>query len=54
MAALGKLLKIVGLEPDRVRLEWVSASEGVKFAEVVKEFTETIKSLGPNPLKKVA
>ena len=51
MAALRRLLKIVGLEPDRVRLEWVSASEGVRFAQVVREFTETIKGLGPNPLK---
>ena len=51
MAALRRLLKIVGLEPDRVRLEWVSASEGIRFAQVVREFTETIKGLGPNPLK---
>jgi len=50
--ALKRLLKIVGIEPDRVRLDWVSASEGVKFAQVVKEFTETIKAIGPNPLKK--
>ena len=52
MTALRRLLKVVGFEPERVRLEWVSASEGVKFAQVVKEFTETIKSLGPNPLKR--
>ncbi len=51
MTALRRLLKIVGLEPDRVRLEWVSASEGIRFAQVVREFTETIKGLGPNPLK---
>jgi len=53
MTALRRLLKIVGLEPDRVRLEWVSASEGMRFAQVVREFTETIKGLGPNPLKGV-
>lgn len=52
MTALRRLLKVVGLEPERVRLEWVSASEGVRFAEVVTEFTETIKRLGPNPLVK--
>jgi len=52
MAALGRLLKVVGLEPERVRLEWVSASEGLRFAQVVKEFTETVKGLGANPLKK--
>lgn len=53
MAALGKLLEVVGLDPERVRLEWISASEGVKFAQVVEEFTETVKRLGPNPLRKV-
>ena len=43
-------LKYLG--PDgRLRLEWVSASEGARFAEVVKEFTEDIKKLGPSPLK---
>lgn len=51
MTALRRLLKVIGLEPDRVRLEWVSASEGIRFAQVVREFTETIKGLGPNPLK---
>jgi F420-non-reducing hydrogenase iron-sulfur subunit len=51
-AMLKKLLEILGLEPERVMLEWISASEGTKFAETVKDFTETIKELGPNPLKK--
>jgi F420-non-reducing hydrogenase iron-sulfur subunit len=32
-------------------LEWVSASEGPRFAQVVKEFTEEIKKLGPSPYK---
>jgi len=48
---LKKLLEVIGLEPERLRLGWVSASEGVIFAEVVKDFTETLKGLGPNPLK---
>lgn len=43
-------LKYLGLD-GRLRLEWVSASEGARFAEVVKEFTEEIKKLGPSPLK---
>jgi len=51
MTALRRMLKVVGFEPERVRLEWVSASEGVRFAEVVNQFTETIKKLGPNPLQ---
>lgn len=50
-----KLLKSVleqfGIEPERVRLEWISASEGDKFAAVVKDMVEQIKKLGPNPLK---
>jgi F420-non-reducing hydrogenase iron-sulfur subunit len=47
---LKKLLALTGLEPDRLRLEWVSASEGQRFAKVVTEFTEQIKKLGPSPL----
>ncbi len=46
-----KLLGQFGIEPERLRLEWISASEGARFAQVVTEFTEKIKSLGPNPLK---
>jgi len=42
-----KLLEQLGLEPGRVRLEWVSAAEGDKFARVVTEFTEEIRALGP-------
>lgn len=48
---LKKLLKELGIEPERVRLEWVSASEGDKFAAVVRDMVEQIKKLGPNPLK---
>lgn len=51
ITAIKRLLDTVGIEPDRVRLEWVSASEGIRFADTVREFTETIKKLGPNPLK---
>ena len=42
-----KLLEQLGLEHGRVRLEWVSAAEGDKFARVVREFTEEIRALGP-------
>ena len=44
-----KFLKFVDLD-KRIRLEWVSASEGVRFGEVVKDFTENIRKLGPSPL----
>lgn len=48
---LRKVLTDLGVEPERVRFEYISASEGKKFAEVVTEMTEEIKRLGPNPLK---
>ena len=41
------LIKQLGVNPKRVRLEWVSASEGKRFAEVITEFTNQIKELGP-------
>jgi len=49
---LKKMLGQLGIESERVRLEWVSASEGAKFAEVVTDFTQTIKKLGPGPCSK--
>lgn len=48
---LRKVLESLGIEPERLRLEWVSASEGDKFARVVKDMTEEMGKLGPNPLK---
>ncbi len=45
---LKKMLKQLGIEEERVRLEWVSASEKAKFAEVTSSFTQSIKKLGPN------
>ena len=47
---LKKVLEQLGLEPERLRLEWVSASEGDRFATIVKEMTEEITKLGPSPL----
>lgn len=47
MAVLKPLLDFMGIEEARLRLEWVSASEGKKFATLVQEFTEKIKALGP-------
>jgi len=41
------LLDQFGIGRGRVRLEWISASEGERFAEVVTEFTEQLKALGP-------
>jgi len=42
-----KLLNFLRIEPERLRLEWVSAAEGAKFADVVKNFTEQLISIGP-------
>jgi F420-non-reducing hydrogenase iron-sulfur subunit len=42
-----KLISQFGIEPERVRLEWVSASEGDRYAEVVTEFTDQIRQMGP-------
>jgi len=47
---LKKLLEELGIEPSRVRFEYISASEGQKFATVVTEFVAEIKKLGPNPI----
>lgn len=49
--AIELLLEDLGIEPERYRLEWISASEGQKFAQTMKEMTDTIKSLGPSPYK---
>lgn len=46
------MLERLGFEPDRVWLKWISASEGTRWAETVREFAERIRELGPNPLKK--
>jgi len=52
MAITSKFLDYMGVEPGRVKVSWVSASEGGKFSEVVAEMTEEIKKLGPNRLFK--
>lgn len=47
--AIDLMLEDFGLEPERFRLEWISASEAGRFAQVVTEMTETLKVLGPSP-----
>jgi len=46
-ALLKNLLEFVGVEPGRVSFSWVSAAEGEKFSQVVKDVVETVKALGP-------
>lgn len=50
---LQKYIQQMGLEEDRLRLEWISASEGKQFAELVDSYTETVKNLGPCKMKQV-
>jgi len=52
MAVTHEVLDKLGLGRGRMRLEWISASEGQKFANTMKEFTEQIRTMGPNPLPK--
>jgi F420-non-reducing hydrogenase iron-sulfur subunit len=51
MAILKNVFDSLGLETDRLRLSWISASEGHRFARVCEEFTEKIGSLGENTAK---
>ena len=41
-------LEYLGMEPGRFRVEWISAAEGARFAQVVKEMTRDVQDLGPN------
>ncbi len=47
MHLLRKLLKRIGLDPRRMRLEWISASQGARYAEVIDEFVRELGALGP-------
>jgi F420-non-reducing hydrogenase iron-sulfur subunit len=51
-ALMKRVIEALGLEPERVQLSWISASEGKKYAEVVREFTEKVKEMGPNPMRR--
>ena len=51
-AVLGELLEGMGIDLRRVRLEWISASEGGKFAQTVREMERELVAIGPNPLAK--
>ena len=45
-----RLLALLGIESDRLRLEWISAAEGARFARLMSEFTDEVRGLGPSPL----
>ena len=51
---LQKYIEQMGINPARLRLEWISASEGKQFAELADEMTETMIKLGPNKFSQIA
>jgi F420-non-reducing hydrogenase iron-sulfur subunit len=48
---LKKVLEQFGIEPNRLRIEWVSAAEGDRFAGVMRDMVDEIRRLGPSPLR---
>ena len=48
---LKNVLKDFGVEDDRVRLEWVSASEGQRFSEVINDMIDKVRALGPSKIR---
>ena len=44
------VVRMLGLEEGRLRLEWISAAEGARFAQIIDEFIEQLRELGPSPL----
>ena len=54
MKLLKKLLADMWVEPERLLFEYVSSSEGQKFAQIVTDFVSELKKLGPSPLKETA
>lgn len=51
VAMTKELLDVLGLDSRRLRLEWISASEGIKFAKTMDDFTKQLVKLGPSPLR---
>jgi F420-non-reducing hydrogenase iron-sulfur subunit len=47
-----KLTEMLGIEKERLMLDWISSAEASKFARVATEFTETVRKLGPSSIKK--
>lgn len=54
IALLKRVLEQLGIEPERLRMTFISAAEGILFAQVVSELREEIKKLGPSPLRREA
>ena len=52
VAGLKPFLKAIGISSDRLRLQWIGASEGKKMADTMSNFTDTVRNLGPSPLRR--
>lgn len=50
---LDRLLATLGIERERFQVHWVSAAEGARFAETIRQVVEQVRQLGPNPLGRV-
>lgn len=53
MKMIEAILKQFGFDERRVRMTWIGASEGIDFAETVREMTAEIKALGPSPVRRL-
>jgi F420-non-reducing hydrogenase iron-sulfur subunit len=51
-AVMRKLIDFIGIDSRRLKVTWVSGSEGAKFADIVRQFTTELKELGPLDLKR--
>ena len=47
IALVKKLLEFIGLEPQRFQMSWVSAAEGTKYTQIIKDFVDELKPIGP-------
>ncbi len=52
VAVMRELLSLVGINPERLRVELMGAPEADRFSQVAREFTEKVKALGPSPIKR--
>ena len=47
IALVKELMEFIGLDPERFQMSWVSAAEGVKYTEIIKDFVGVLKPMGP-------
>jgi len=51
ISGISKIVEQFGFDPERLRLRWIGASEGPEFQQNMTEFVESIKALGPTPVR---